>query len=657
MGSVSVGRVPFPAVTVDAGDTQNPWGIIEKLFRFVDFECYDSPYDCPADKEAPLEDLRFFTDKIVERFFEVCRRNFLTMTTSDIQEWHEDNTEPSSYTFPGFEKAVATFSLIMAKNRSRSDIIEKQLLKITSSLFAKVALNRRYKDYRKARRFGSKLFLPAIEKEATLLEINDTSTMDCMSNQNLCFGAYKEAYVTLLLPFMFLRVPTEKVPYTGLSLGDYMSYFARSSQALQSYPSGHRFLAYGPPETQEQLVRFLKHVSKHLSVPDVNIFDVTTYELSRLLDRSAFSHHELPGLNERKCNEVVHLKDSWDAYLSNTKYASILDKDIRDHYADFKEEQPPCFNKTLFEYERPMFYSSYKAYDVGACCAAMKPWRLQHDSVLKLLKYNMQPPHFLQREDELRWDLSLAGEAFKGYRLKNINDVPIWNTNPRIFKCQYNNLDQPDSLEDATRCFLFSRSYTSSGFGYTFNNRDFWDLYSPTNEFNKIFSDTMFPQLKEEGNRLLYPSSTGSKYGLTFSVQQNRKKLCLFNTCSENEFKVRLDIHDPAAPGDPRGSGFEVEAGYLTTFLITPSQLSMSSDAEKLDVQSRNCKFKHETGGLEIFTSYSQKGCQLECMLKIAVDICRCTPWNYPMLNTSIGLCDFIGANCFEKVRLHKATE
>ncbi len=72
--------------------------------------------------------------------------------------------------------------------------------------------------------------------------------------------------------------------------------------------------------------------------------------------------------------------------------------------------------------------------------------------------------------------------------------------------------------------------------------------------------------------------------------------------------------------------------------------------AKKLDIESRGCRFDFEHEGLEIFSSYSQKACEFECLLKVAHHECMCIPWNYPKTNLSANLCDFIGSRCFETV-------
>ena len=52
------------------------------------------------------------------------------------------------------------------------------------------------------------------------------------------------------------------------------------------------------------------------------------------------------------------------------------------------------------------------------------------------------------------------------------------NLNPRVFACQYARKPKEMIMVGRSGCNLFHHSLTNGGFGYTFNQADFWDLYS-----------------------------------------------------------------------------------------------------------------------------------------------------------------------------------
>ena len=100
------------------------------------------------------------------------------------------------------------------------------------------------------------------------------------------------------------------------------------------------------------------------------------------------------------------------------------------------------------------------------------------------------------------------------------------NWNPKVFMCQY--ARKPKQM-DYQNCDLFQISMTNGGFGYSFNQADFWDLYSSTwytKEFAKIYrpkgvkmSDSdMESGWRNSKNNIYYPVQSGPENGLTVTV-------------------------------------------------------------------------------------------------------------------------------------------
>ena len=112
----------------------------------------------------------------------------------------------------------------------------------------------------------------------------------------------------------------------------------------------------------------------------------------------------------------------------------------------------------------------------------------------------------------------------------------------------------------------------------------------------------------------------------------------------------KIAIHDPMATADLRGSGVEVEPGYVTTFLITPSQIVSSSNLKVLNEEQRQCRFHSEGRKLKLFTKYTQSSCLLECQVQEAYQSCQCIPWNYPHFEEGIPICHKFSQKCFELV-------
>ena len=100
---------------------------------------------------------------------------------------------------------------------------------------------------------------------------------------------------------------------------------------------------------------------------------------------------------------------------------------------------------------------------------------------------------------------------------------------------------------------------------------------------------------------------------------------------------------------DMIGTGFDVNTGYISTFLITPSQIVTSEHTKHFSREKRQCQFRHEYNEMELFKEYSEANCNFECLLRAAYADCGCTPWDYPQLNSSMTICDRWGRHCFKK--------
>ena len=108
-------------------------------------------------------------------------------------------------------------------------------------------------------------------------------------------------------------------------------------------------------------------------------------------------------------------------------------------------------------------------------------------------KYNEPLEEFLESFDDLKF---LLYKNLTGLRNdKDLFKLMETNLNPRVWLCDYAgeyNIFNPQS------CNLFRTSMTNDGFGYTFNNANFWDIYSRTN-YTETFAKIMQPKgLKED---------------------------------------------------------------------------------------------------------------------------------------------------------------
>ena len=67
-----------------------------------------------------------------------------------------------------------------------------------------------------------------------------------------------------------------------------------------------------------------------------------------------------------------------------------------------------------------------------------------------------------------------------------------YNQNPRVLMCHYLE-GKPLDVMIPEDCQAFKLSITTEGIGYTFNNANFWDMFTITN-YTSLFAKIMTPK-------------------------------------------------------------------------------------------------------------------------------------------------------------------
>ena len=107
-----------------------------------------------------------------------------------------------------------------------------------------------------------------------------------------------------------------------------------------------------------------------------------------------------------------------------------------------------------------------------------------------------------------------------------------YNKNPRILMCQYGE-GKPVKIMVPKDCQAFHTSMTNAGIGYTFNNANFWDIFTKTN-YTNLFAKIMRPKGFDEepsdikvedeysmySKNITFPKNSGPFYGLQVKSKQ-----------------------------------------------------------------------------------------------------------------------------------------
>ena len=114
-----------------------------------------------------------------------------------------------------------------------------------------------------------------------------------------------------------------------------------------------------------------------------------------------------------------------------------------------------------------------------------------------------------------------------------------------------------------------------------------------------------------------------------------------------------LGVSPLEASIDQKRNVIELLPGYQTFVTVTPQLVDTSDAFNSFSVETRKCKFVHETDEmpLNLLNSYTRVGCEFECAAERAALLCKCMPWYYTNENyTRTPICDMFGGYCFEQI-------
>ena len=195
-------------------------------------------------------------------------------------------------------------------------------------------------------------------------------------------------------------------------------------------------------------------------------------------------------------------------------------------------------------------------------------------------------------------------------------------------------------------CNLIKRSFTTQGFGYTFNNEREDKL------IKKEFRSTELSPNRDRNPSLM--KSTYSKHSLTVVIENNAEEIEMYerslqsrnNKIDDRLTKGQIDnqvkkpkqftvsLHNPKEPADktfiPYNS-IKIPLGYSTTLLISAKAREIDEGGETLSESQRMCRLDVNTETLDVFNVYTRMACLFECKMKYSIKKCGCTPWNYPV--------------------------
>jgi len=91
-----------------------------------------------------------------------------------------------------------------------------------------------------------------------------------------------------------------------------------------------------------------------------------------------------------------------------------------------------------------------------------------------------------------------------------------------------------------------------------------------------------------------------------------------------------LGFSNPFNPHEIVLQNYKINPGKFYNFQIDAAEVTTEERFNNLDPTVRKCLLPFENQSMKYFRNYSKSGCQYECALRKAEEICKCIPWLFP---------------------------
>ena len=522
----SIINVPFPAITVAADGRANPWGFVQKTFNMMTFY--------GISKKDTQKNEKFFEDsyELRKEFDFIFKEVFQKVTEALENQWkdwslddykiHSNQKELKKIFHNKNVKKLNLIPKLAAINLRNSTIFRNIQMEISEkfseTFFSTISYKMNY--------FFTNIIKNIIENYTKTQDYSN-ETVICGNEDGSCIESLKQSYTLLFLP-----IEINKFPYDNLGFGIYISYFSRlfdsgKGNGTADFFSKPKKLTSGEQKIRNIMSKVLGQISKNVMM----LGNISTYEFTKLLHNNADEvkvQQEFwklgPMIEEFECNvsnegkgTIQYWINAWHRYIENILF---LDR----------SPKLPCYNGFHG------YFANGKTLDFSSCCKMSQLIQNQLATILKIMKYSIQPPVFYEPlEDFLKsydnLDFLPFNNLSKFYSREQRN-LMEYNKNPRILMCQYGE-GKPIKIMVPKDCQAFHTSMTNAGIGYTFNNANFWDIFTKTN-YTNLFAKIMRPKGFDEepsdikvedeysmySKNITFPKNSGPFYGLQVKSKQ-----------------------------------------------------------------------------------------------------------------------------------------
>ena len=151
--------------------------------------------------------------------------------------------------------------------------------------------------------------------------------------------------------------------------------------------------------------------------------------------------------------------------------------------------------------------------------------------------------------------------------------------------------------------------------------------------FDTIFESNLQPKVQKITNGTMWSETT-----LVISTDATNVLRQTYPRLSKKDIdEVEFQLHHPDEFGqiytkssyNKYKTSVTLKAGHEYYFDVTPKGQIPTEAFKNLNLESRKCKLSNEVSESSIFKVYTKNNCEYECHVDLAMEACKCLPWDY----------------------------
>ena len=174
--------------------------------------------------------------------------------------------------------------------------------------------------------------------------------------------------------------------------------------------------------------------------------------------------------------------------------------------------------------------------------------------------------------------------------------------------------------------------------------------------------ESLFEPKEQKPTKKIENGTTWGKISLILVPEQDTQPRSEYPESDSKKLKIQLhqdnELANMLKPNDYDDFiiPLTLESNHEYFIRVTPYGRNSSQNLKDLSIEQRNCRLGNEVMEGSIFKLYTESNCRYECHIKLALEMCKCAPWDF-MHNSGKKECDVFGRTCFYQSMKNQAQD